>query len=435
MGDSGQQLYDRARRRIPGATQLLSKRAEMFLPGQWPSYYSRAKGVEVWDLDGERYVDMAYSGIGACILGYADPDVDAAVHEAVRLGSMTTLNCPEEVELADLLCELHPWADRVRYARTGGEAMAMGVRVARAHTRREKIAFCGYHGWHDWYLAANLSEDDALVGHLLSGLEPAGVPQGLRGTAFPFHYNDVAKLEEIASRNELAAIVMEPVRGQEPQADFLQRVREISRRSGAVLVFDEISSGWRLTSGGAHLLYGVAPDMAVFAKAISNGYAMAAIIGVAEVMQAFQSTFVSSTYWTERIGPAAALATLRKHRRCEVAKHLIEIGNLVKAGWRRAADRAGLAINLGGIAPLASFAFDYPNGQAVRTLFTQLMLEKHFLATSGFYASHAHQPEHVESYLRAIEATFTVLAEAVEKKEVDRLLKGPVAHAGFYRLA
>jgi glutamate-1-semialdehyde 2,1-aminomutase len=435
MGDSGQQLYDRARRRIPGATQLLSKRAEMFLPGQWPSYYSRAKGVEVWDLDGERYVDMAYSGIGACILGYADPDVDAAVHEAVRLGSMTTLNCPEEVELADLLCELHPWADRVRYARTGGEAMAMGVRVARAHTRREKIAFCGYHGWHDWYLAANLSEDDALVGHLLSGLEPAGVPQGLRGTAFPFHYNDVAKLEEIASRNELAAIVMEPVRGQEPQADFLKRVREISRRSGAVLVFDEISSGWRLTSGGAHLLYGVAPDMAVFAKAISNGYPMAAIIGVADVMQAFQSTFVSSTYWTERIGPAAALATIRKHRRCEVPKHLIEIGNLVKAGWRRAADRAGLAIKLGGIAPLASFAFDYPNAQTVRTLFTQLMLEKRFLATSGFYASYAHQPEHVESYLRAVEETFAVLAEAIEKKAVDRLLKGPVAHAGFYRLA
>jgi glutamate-1-semialdehyde 2,1-aminomutase len=435
MGHSGQRLYVRARKRIPGATQLLSKRAELFLPEQWPSYYSRAKGVEVWDLDGERYVDMAYSGIGACILGYADPDVDAAVHEAIRLGSMTTLNCPEEVELADLLCELHPWADMVRYARTGGEAMAMGVRVARAHTGREKIAFCGYHGWHDWYLAANLSEDDALVGHLLPGLAPAGVPQGLRGTAFPFHYNDVAKLKEIASRNELAAIVIEPVRGQEPQPDFLESVREISRRNGAELIFDEISSGWRLNSGGAHLLYSVAPDMAVFAKAISNGYPMAAIIGVADVMQAFQTTFVSSTYWTERIGPAAALATIRKHRRCEVAKHLIEIGNLVKAGWRRAADGTGLAIRVGGIAPLASFAFDYPNGQAVRTLFTQLMLEKGFLATSGFYASYAHQLEHVESYLKAVEETFVVLAEAVEKKEVDRLLKGPVAHPGFYRLA
>jgi len=435
MGRSGQQLYERARKRIPGATQLLSKRAELFLPDQWPSYYSHAKGVEVWDLDGEKYVDMAYSGIGACVLGYADLDVDAAVHEAVRAGSMATLNCPEEVELADLLCELHPWADMVRYARTGGEAMAMAVRVARAHTGREKIAFCGYHGWHDWYLAANLGEDDALVGHLLPGLAPAGVPKGLRATAFPFHYNDVAQLEEIASRNELAAIVMEPVRSQEPQAGFLQSVREISRRSGAVLIFDEISSGWRLTGGGAHLLYGVAPDMAVFAKAISNGYPMAAIIGVADVMEAFQSTFVSSTYWTEKIGPAAALATIRKHRRCEVAKHLIEIGNLVKAGWRRAADRAGLAIKLGGIAPLASFAFDYPNGQTIRTLLTQLMLDKGFLATSGFYASYAHQPEHVESYLRAVEETFAVVAEAIEKKEVDRLLKGPVAHAGFYRLA
>jgi glutamate-1-semialdehyde aminotransferase len=406
----------------------------MFLPGQWPSYYSRAQGVEIWDLDGEKYVDMAYSGIGACILGYADPDVDGAVQEAIRAGTSTTLNCPEEVELADLLCELHPWAEMVRYARTGGEAMAMAVRVARAKTGRDKLAFCGYHGWHDWYLAANLSEDDALVGHLLPGLAPAGVPKGLRGTAFPFHYNDVAKLEEIASRNELAAIVMEPVRSQEPRRGFLESAREISRRNGAVLIFDEISSGWRLNTGGAHLLYNVSPDIAVFAKALSNGHPMAAIIGVADVMQAFQSTFVSSTYWTEKIGPVAALATIRKHRRCEVAKHLIEVGKLVKAGWRGAAERTGLRIKLGGIPPMASFTFDYPNAQEARTLFTQLMLEQHFLATGAFYASYSHQLHHVESYLREVEEAFAIVAGAIEKNDVQRLLKGPVAHAGFYRL-
>jgi glutamate-1-semialdehyde 2,1-aminomutase len=434
MGSSGQQLYQRARKRIPGATQLLSKRAEMFLPNQWPSYYSRARGVELWDLDGEKYVDMAYSGIGACILGYADPDVDAAVHEAIRAGTMTTLNCPEELELADLLCELHPWAEMARFARTGGEAMAMAVRVARAKTGRDKLAFCGYHGWHDWYLAANLSEDDALVGHLLPGLAPAGVPQGLRGTAFPFHYNDVAELQEIASRNALAAIVMEPVRSQEPQANFLESVKWISRENGAVLIFDEISSGWRLNTGAAHLLYGVSPDMAVFAKAMSNGYAMAAIIGVADVMQAFQSTFVSSTYWTEKIGPVAALTTIRKHRRCDVAKHLVRVGNLVKAGWRTAAEQAGLRIELGGIPPMSTFAFDCDDPLAARTLFTQLMLERHFLATGAFYASYSHQPEHIENYLRAVEESFAIVARAIEADDVHRALRGPVAHAGFYRL-
>jgi len=176
MSETGQRLYVKAKTRIPGGTQLLSKRPELYLPEQWPSYYSRAKGVEVWDLDGNRYLDMCYNGIGACILGACDPDVDAAVRTAIDAGSMSTLNAPEEVELADLLCELHPWADMVRYARCGGEAMAVAVRIARAKTHRDIIAFCGYHGWHDWYLAANLGEETALDGHLLPGLQPAGVP-------------------------------------------------------------------------------------------------------------------------------------------------------------------------------------------------------------------------------------------------------------------
>src|SRR3990172_11778141 len=208
MNNTGQRLYQQAKKRLPGGTQLLSKRPEMFLPDQWPSYYSRAKGVEVWDLDGNKYIDMSYNGIGTCILGAADHDVDAAVKEVIEAGSMSTLNAPEEVELAELLCELHPWAEMVRYARCGGEAMAVAVRIARAHTHRDRIAFCGYHGWHDWYLAANLADDSALDGHLLPGLEPAGVPRGLLGTALPFRYNHLEELKAIASqhRKDLAAI-------------------------------------------------------------------------------------------------------------------------------------------------------------------------------------------------------------------------------------
>ena len=436
MINKGQLLFRRARLIIPGGTQLLSKRPEMFLPEQWPSYYSRAKGAEVWDLDSNNYIDMSYMGIGACILGYADPDVDSAVKAAISSGSICTLNCPEEVELAELLCEIHPWADMVRYARTGGEAMAVAVRIARAKTRRDKIIFCGYHGWHDWYLAANLGEEDVLDSHLLPGLEPAGVPRCLRNTVFAFHYNKIDELKAIITQHidEIAAIVVEPIRNHEPNPGFLEEVREIATSVKAVLIFDEVSSGWRLATGGAHLLYGVTPDIAVFAKAMSNGYPMAAIIGIGDVMQAAQDSFISSTYWTERIGPTSALATIRKHQLYNVSKHLLAIGKSIQSGWRLTADKYGLQISVSGIPALAHFEFSYENSQAIRTLFTQEMLGKGFLASNAFYASFAHQDHHVEGYLKALDDTFAFIARAIKGNKVEKLLSGPVAHSGFHRL-
>ncbi|MBI4632664.1 MAG: aminotransferase class III-fold pyridoxal phosphate-dependent enzyme [Deltaproteobacteria bacterium] len=433
---TGQQLYVRAKKRIPGGTQLLSKRPEMFLPEQWPSYYSRAKGAEVWDLDGKKYIDMSYNGIGACILGAADYDVDAAVKKVIEAGSMSTLNAPDELELAELLCELHPWAEMVRYARCGGEAMAIAVRIARARTRRDRVAFCGYHGWHDWYLAANLADDRALDGHLLPGLEPAGVPRGLTGTALPFRYNHIEELKAITAQygNELAAIVMEPIRDHDPAPGFLEEVREIASAVGAVLIMDEITAGFRLTTGGAHLLFGITPDIAVFAKAMSNGYPMAAIIGKADVMQAAQLSFISSTYWTERIGPAAALATIRKHRRCNVSSHLIRIGTMVREGWREVARQAGIEVEISGIAPLGHFSFPGKEKQAAKTLFIQMMLERGFLASTAFYATYAHGDRHIKSYLEACRKVFPQVTEALERDTVMNQLKGPVAHAGFGRL-
>jgi len=436
MNGTGQGLYLKAKTRIPGGTQLLSKRPEMFLPEQWPSYFSRARGVEVWDLDGRKYIDMSHNGVGSCALGVADPDVDAAVKIAIEAGCMSTLNCPEEVELAELLCELHPWADMVRYARCGGEAMALAVRIARAKTRRDKVAFCGYHGWHDWYLAANLGGEDALDDHLLPGLESAGVPRALRGTALPFRYNRIDELQAIIDRNsgELAAIVMEPIRGRNPEANFLEQVRSLATESGAVLVMDEVTAGFRLNTGGAHLLFNVMPDIAVFAKAMSNGYSMAAVIGRGEVMQAAQDSFISSTYWTERIGPVAALATIRKHRRQNVSAYLIRTGQLIKSGWKHAAECAGLTMNVGGIDPLAHFDLECEESQAAHSLFTQLMLERGFLANGSFYATYAHTDKNVESYLAAVGDAFSIIAEALERKIVAEMLHGPAAHNGFHRL-
>ena len=433
---TGQELYRKAKKRIPGGTQLLSKRPEMFLPDLWPAYYSKAKGVEVWDLDGNRYIDMSTNGIGACVLGAADADVNEAVKNVVESGSMSTLNAPEEVALAELLCEIHPWADMVRYARCGGEAMTVAVRIARACTCRDMIAFCGYHGWHDWYLAANLATEKALDGHLLPGLEPAGVPRGLVGTAMPFRYNHPEELEAIVNphRADLAAIVMEPIRDHEPVPGFLETVRKTCNAIGAVLIVDEVSAGFRLNTGGAHLLYGMEPDMAVFAKAIGNGYPMAAILGRSSIMEAAQSSFISSTYWTERIGPAAALATIRKHRERNVGRHLIHVGEAVQDGWRKAAIAAGLCIDVGGIFPLSHFVIQGDQSQAAHTLFTQLMLEKGFLASRAFYATYAHQEKHMESYLNAVAESFRTVAETMATGSVLSALKGPVAHTGFKRL-
>ncbi len=433
---TGVDLYRHARERIPGGTQLLSKRPEMFLPEQWPSYFSRAAGVLVWDLDGRQYIDMSHNAIGANVLGAADPDVDAAVVRAIRDGIASTLNAPEEVELADLLCELHPWANMVRYARTGGEAMAIAVRIARAHTGRDIVVFCGYHGWHDWYLAANLAEEQALDGHLLPGLSPAGVPRGLMGTALPFRYNQLDELEAILLRNrgQVAAIVMEPLRDHLPAPGFLEGVRRLANEAGIVLIFDEITAAMRLTTGGAHLTLGIAPDVAVLAKAISNGYPMAAVIGIEKVMQAAQSSFISSTYWTDRIGPVAALATIRKHREHNVAAHLQRIGERVQQGWKKEASRAGLAVDVGGIAPLSHFNVMGPASQVAQTVFTQLMLDRGFLAGKGFYATFAHADEHVDSYLTAVREVFAQISAAIADGGIENRLRGPIAHSGFARL-
>lgn len=429
-------MQERARLRIPGMTQLLSKRPDMFSLGVWPGYYSRAQGAEVWDLDGNRYIDMSIGGIGANVLGYADPDVDAAVIEAIRRGVSSSLNCPEEVELADLLCELHPWADMARYTRSGGESMALAVRIARTHTGRDKLAFCGYHGWHDWYLAANVGTENALGAHLLPGLEPAGVPAGLKGTALPFRYGNLDDLKSIvaANRGELAAIVMEPIRNERPSDEFLSGARQLANEAGAVLVVDEISAGLRTNSGGAHLWLGLEPDIAVFSKALGNGYPIGAVIGKGSVMQAAQRSFISSTCWTERTGPTAALATLRKHRAVDAGKHLSAMGELVQSGWCTLFEKHRLPAHVRGIPPLSHFAFDHSLAQSLKALFIQLMLDRGFLASNSFYAMYAHQPEHVAAYLAATDGALAEIATALASGDVEKRLEGQPSAVGFKRL-
>lgn len=432
----GPELWEKAKKIIPGGSQLLSKRSEMFLPSQWPSYFTKAKGVEVTDLDGNTFIDMSIMGIGACTLGYADPDVNKAVAQAVRDGSMCTLNSPEEVELAELLCELHPWASMVRYARTGGEAMAIAVRIARVASGRERVAFCGYHGWSDWYLAANLADEKNLDGHLLPGLDPRGVPRGLQGTALPFHYNKIEELEKlIAQYPDIGVIAIEPLRHHEPENNFLGKVRSIASKIKAVLIFDEMTIAWRMNVGGVHMLYKVYPDIAVFGKTMSNGYPMAAIIGKGKVMQAAQKTFISSTYWTERVGFASSLATLKKMRDFNIPAHLDKIGRMIGEGWKKIAEKHGLKISILGPNALITFSFDYgKDSQAIKTLFTQEMLKRGFLASTSVYVSYSHTVAHVARYLKLVDEVFGLIVKAIAARKVHSLLKGAVAHSDFKRL-
>lgn len=431
---TGQKLWKRAKQVIPGGNMLLSKRAEMFLPDQWPAYFSKAKGCKVWDLDGNEYIDMSIMGIGTNILGYGHPEVDAAVQQTVTAGNMSTFNCPEEVYLAEKLVELHPWADMARLARSGGEANALAIRIARAASGKDKVAICGYHGWHDWYLSANLGDDAGLDGHLLPGLQPNGVPRSLKGTVFPFNYNNYAELEALVNAQDIGVIKMEVVRNMGPEDNFLHKVRKLATDRGIVLIFDECTSGFRETFGGLHKKYGVEPDMAMFGKALGNGYGITATIGKREVMEAAQTTFISSTFWTERIGPTAALKTLEVMGRIKSWETITQIGLSIREGWQKLADKHGLNISHWGLAALTGFTINSENSLAYKTLITQEMLAKGYLAGNSVYVCIEHTPEVVAGFFEALDPVFALIKECEEGRDVISLLNGPVCHGGFKRL-
>jgi len=432
---AGQELYKKAKTLIPGGTMLLSKRPEMFLPDLWPSYFSKAKGCKIWDLDGRELLDMSIMGIGTNTLGYGNDEVDGAVMETVKNGNMTTLSCPEEVYLAEKMIELNPWADMVRFARSGGEANSIAIRIARAASGKDKVAICGYHGWHDWYLSANHNGSDDLSGHLIPGLSPKGVPKNLKDTVFPFNYNNYEELLSIVEKNDIGVIKMEVVRNFGPEDNFLHKVRALATQKNIVLIFDECTSGFRETFGGIYKKYGVEPDMAMYGKTIGNGYALTAVVGKRSVMEAAQSTFISSTFWTERIGPTAAVATLKVMERVKSWETITQIGTKMREGWQTLADTHGLSITISGIPALSTYGFNSSDAMAYKTLIAQEMLDKGFLASTNFYASTAHNDDNLELYFTALDEVYHQIANCENGNlQIESLLKGPICHGGFKRL-
>ncbi len=430
----GQSLWKKAKEVIPGGNSLLSKRPEMFLPDKWPTYFKSANGCKVTDLDNNEYFDMSLMGVGTNILGYGNKSVDISVHEAIKKGNLSTLNCPEEVYLAERLINMHPWLDMARFARTGGEANAIAIRIARAYTKKDNVAICGYHGWHDWYLSTNLGNEKGLDRHLLPGLSPAGVPKGLKDSTFSFKYNDIDRLKDLISKENIGVVKMEVSRTEEPNTKFLAEVRDLCNKNSLILIFDECTSGFRSSFGGIHINCNVYPDIAIFGKALGNGYPITAVLGKKDIMQSAQSTFISSTFWTERIGYVAALKTLDEMEKIKSWEIISAKGNLIKKNWQELGKKYEIDISTFGISALPGINFMSKNNLAYKTLITQEMLKRGFLASNLVYCCINHTDDIIKKYFENIEDIFVMIKECEDGNDVKKLLEGPICHSSFERL-
>ena len=432
---TGQKIWKRAKKIIPGGNMLLSKRPEFYLENKWPTYFSKAKDCFLWDLDGNKYLDMSMMGVGTNILGYGNKYVDRKVNEVVKKGNMSTLNCKEEVLLAEKLLELHSWADMCKFTRSGGEANAVAIRIARAYTNKQKVLVCGYHGWHDWYLAANLKKD-GLEKHLLKGISPVGVPKELAKTIYTFNYNDIKNLIKIInSDNKIGIIKMEVTRNFLPKSNFLKKIRDICNKKKIILIFDECTSGFRGAFGGLHKVFKVTPDIAIFGKALGNGYAINAIIGKKGIMQKANETFISSTFWTERIGPTAALATLKEFEKNKTWKILINKGNFIRKKWLQIAKKNKIKIQILGIPAISSFLFKSKNNLKYRTLITQELLKDKILATNTIYLCIKHDKKYINKYLKSLNKVFKLINKCEKKNlNIDDILENDTSKSFFGRL-
>ncbi len=427
-----EKLWKKAKRNILGGNLLLSKRPEMFLPDYWPTYFKKADGVNVWDLRNNKYIDMIFA-VGQNTLGYANKSIDNEVKKFIAKGNMSTLNCPEEVFLSEKLLKLHKWAQMVKYARSGGEANAITIRIARAAAKNDIVAICGYHGWHDWYLSINLRSKDGLNDHLLKGLDPIGVPTEIKNKVYTFSKNNFNEIKKLHKKYNMGIIKLEIARNELPNKEFLKKLREFCNKKKIVLIFDECTSGFRRNLGGIHLTTGVSPDLAMFGKAMGNGYAITAIIGKRKVMKAAEKSFISSTFWTERVGFVAANKTLELMERTKSYEKVIANGKYINQKWKDLANKYQIDIDISGIESITSFSFK-KNNLLYKTYITQEMLKKGFLASNLIYLSTKHTKAIIDKYIISLDKVFKKIKEHMISKKKIKLLQGPISHTTFKRL-
>jgi glutamate-1-semialdehyde aminotransferase/spore coat polysaccharide biosynthesis protein SpsF (cytidylyltransferase family) len=427
----GQKLWTRAKSIIAGGNSLFSKNPNLFLPGKWPVYFNKTKGINIWDLENIKYFDFSFMGVGTNILGYSRKEVDQAVTKIIKLGNISTFNSKEEVDLAEKLLSLNNWADKVRYCRSGGEASAVAVRLARAATGKDKILFCGYHGWHDWYLSSNISNPSNLDQHLMQNIKTNGIPKVLKNSSIPFEYNNIKQLKKLISNNEdISAVIMEVQRDKKPNLNFLKEVRSLTKEKNIILIFDECTSGFRETFGGIHKKYNINPDVVIYGKALGNGYAINAIIGIEEVMSSIKNTFVSSTFWSERIGFAAGLATLNVMEKLESWKIISQTGKIVKQKWENLSLRNKVKIKISGLDAIPRFDFeDKKNYLIYKTFLTQEFLKKKYLASNVIYLSVLHDSKILNNYFDILDEVFYKIGKS--RDEIKKMLDSEVCIGGI----
>jgi glutamate-1-semialdehyde aminotransferase/spore coat polysaccharide biosynthesis protein SpsF (cytidylyltransferase family) len=430
--NTGQKMWKRAKNVIPGGTMLFSKNPDLFLPKFWPAYFERTKGCNVWDLEERKYFDLSMMGVGTNILGYSKKEVDDAVRKVIDKGNMSTLNSKEEILLAEKLIEMHTWAGKVRFARTGGEAAAIAVRIARAATGKDKIAICGYHGWHDWYLSANLSDSQNLNSHLMRNLPIQGVQKNLKDSVFVFEYNNFDQLKKIVSQNNIGTVIMEVSRSEPPKENFLENVRKLTKNKNIVLIFDECTSGFRETFGGLHLKYKINPDIATFGKALGNGYAINAVIRTDSIMNYANSTFISSTFWTERIGSAAGLKTLEIMEKIKSWDIISGLGKKVRANWESLARKNNIKLKIQGLSALPRFDFVNKNNLYYKTFVSQEFLKHKILASNSIYLCTEHNMKIFDNYFDILDSVFFKINRSIKENiNPQKLLNGPVCISGI----
>jgi glutamate-1-semialdehyde 2,1-aminomutase len=401
-------IWKKAKKIIPSGNSFLSKNPTRFPVKNWPIYFSKAKKCQVWDLFKKKYYDFSYMGVGTNVLGYADSDIDNAVIKEIKKSNMSTLNTKFEVDFAEKILNIHSWAGMAKFARTGAEANALALRVARAYTGKDKIIICGYHGWHDWYLSAKLSTKyNDLETHLYNDLKIDGVFKGLKNSSYSIKQNDIISLERIINKDKnIACLIMEVERLERNDKKFLNAVRKLCNQRKIVLIFDECTTGFRENFGGAHLRYKVNPDIAMFGKAIGNGYAITSIVGKKKIMKCFNNTFSSSTFWSEKIGFVAGIATLNKMKKIKSWEILRKRGTLIKKSLKKIALKNNLQIFFSESNALINFSIKGIDNDYLNTFILDKMLKKGFLAGNAIYVSVAHTENLIKKYIKNMDSIF-----------------------------
>ena len=434
IGKKTKKTWYNANKYILHANMLLSKHPKIHLPGLWPTYFKKAKDTWIWDLDNNKFLDLYSMGIGTNILGYKNHKIDNAVIQNIKYSNMTTLNCPEEVLLSKKIISMHPWAHMAKLCRTGAEASSIALRIARSYSKNDKVAFCGYHGWHDWYLSANLTKKDVLKKDHLKGLSTIGVPKKLKGDIFNFKYNEIDSLKKIIKEQKIGTVIMEVERNIKPQNNFLKKVRNLTKRNNIVLIFDECTSGFRETFGGLHKKYKINPDIAIFGKALGNGYAINAVIGKKKIMSKADQSFMSSTFWSERIGPTAALATLKEMERLKSWKYISYLGEKIKKKWLYYGKKHNLDFEVSGLSSICSFKFK-KNHQLLKTFITQEFLKKKILASDTIYVSTKHNDKNLSIYFKNLDKIFEKIKKFKQKNKLNlKILDKKISETKFSRL-